>query len=288
MHFKEARGILSPQNGMNIFRGCTHGCIYCDSRSDCYQITHDFEDVQIKSNAPQLLEAALRKKRKKCMISTGAMCDPYIHLEEQLCHTRKCIEIIDKYGFGVAIQTKSSRILRDMDLFKSIHRKAKCVVQLTLTTHNEVLCKIIEPAVSTTKERFAVLEAMRDEGIPTIVWLGPLLPFINDNEENMMGILDYCIRAKVYGIIVWGMGMTLRSGSREYFYRQLDRHFPGMAKKYRQKYGDSYVITSDNSSSLMRLFCETCEAHGIIHDRDELLHYCNSFPDLQMEQLSLW
>ena len=123
MHFTDAKGILSSTNGMNLYRGCTHGCIYCDARSKCYQFTHEFEDIEVKQNAPQLLEQALRSKRKKCMIGTGSMCDPYMHCEEQLQLTRRCLEIIDRYEFGLAIQTKSDMILRDLDLLKSIDWK---------------------------------------------------------------------------------------------------------------------------------------------------------------------
>ncbi len=221
MHYKEVKTILSANNGMNVYRGCTHGCIYCDSRSKCYKMEHDFEDIEVKVNAPELLENALRKKRKKCMIGTGSMCDPYMHIETELNHTRKCLEIIDRYGFGLSIQTKSDRILRDLDLLKSINNKSKCVVQMTMTTYDENLCKLIEPAVCTTKKRYEVLKKMRDNGIPTIVWLDPILPFINDTEENLKGILDYCIDAEVIGIICFGMGLTLREGSREYFYKNL-------------------------------------------------------------------
>jgi len=216
MHFKEAKTILSSKNGMNIYRGCSHGCIYCDSRSKCYNMDHDFEDIEVKVNAPELLEAALRKKRKKCMISTGSMCDPYMHIEARLACTRKCLEIIDRYGFGVALLTKSNLILRDLDILTSINSKSKCVVQLTLTTWDEDLCRILEPTVCTTRERFEVLKIMNENGIPTVVWLDPILPFINDTEENLRGILEYCVRAKVYGIICFGMGMTLREGNREY------------------------------------------------------------------------
>ena len=168
MHFVDAKGILSPQNGMNIYRGCTHGCIYCDSRSTCYGFTHAFEDVEVKQNAPELLEKALRSKRKKCMIGTGAMCDPYMHCEETLQLTRKCLELIARYEFGATVHTKSDRVLRDLDLLKRIHEKAKCVVQMTLTTYDESLCKILEPNVCTTRRRAEVLEILRDNGIPTI------------------------------------------------------------------------------------------------------------------------
>lgn len=289
MHFVDAKGILSAGNGMNLYRGCTHGCIYCDSRSRCYQINHAFEDIEVKQNAPELLEKALRSKRKKCMIGTGAMCDPYMHCEEQLGLTRKCLEIIDRYEFGLAIQTKSDRILRDLDLLKSINEKSKCVVQMTLTTYDEELCKILEPNVCTTKRRFEVLEIMRENGIPTVVWLSPILPFINDTKENLEGILDYCVRAKVQGIICFGIGMTLREGDREYYYAALDKHFPGMKERYRRKYGYAYEIVSDNNKELMRLFHAKCREQGMIDKVNDVFAYLHEFPENKgYEQLTLF
>lgn len=166
MHLIEAKSILSPQNGMNIYRGCTHGCIYCDARSTCYHMDHVFEDIAVKINAPALLEQALRSKRERCMIGTGAMSDPYLHAESKLRLTRKCLELIDRYGFGLAIQTKSDMILRDMDLLESIHRKTKCVVEMTITTFDEALCNILEPHVSPTARRIEVLKRMQQAGIP--------------------------------------------------------------------------------------------------------------------------
>lgn len=286
MHFVDAKGILSAQNGMNLYRGCTHGCIYCDSRSACYGFTHDFEDIEVKQNAPELLERALRSKRRKCMIGTGAMCDPYMHCEETLKLTRKCLEIIDFYEYGVAIQTKSDRILRDLDLLESINRKAKCVVQMTLTTYDEALCKILEPNVCTTKERVKALQIFRDHHIPTIVWLSPILPYINDTRENIEGILDYCIEAKVYGIICFDMGVTLRDGDREYFYAALDRHFPGKKALYQKRYGHAYEVPSDRNRELMALFREKCEKNGIVHDVGACFDYLHEFPQ-KFEQLSL-
>lgn len=287
MHFVDAKGILSAHNGMNLYRGCTHGCIYCDSRSRCYQMNHDFEDIEVKQNAPWLLEKALRSKRKKCMIGTGAMCDPYMHCEEQLGLTRRCLEIIDHYGFGLAIQTKSDRILRDLELLKSINQKAKCVVQMTLTTYDEELCKILEPNVCTTRKRYEALQIFRENGIPTVVWLSPILPFINDTKENIEGILDYCISAEVRGIICFGMGMTLREGDREYFYAALDRHFPGMKERYRQKYGYSYEISSERSRELTKIFKSRCRENNIICDLDACFQYLQEFPE-QYTQLSLF
>ncbi len=289
MHFVDAKGILSAQNGMNLYRGCTHGCIYCDGRSKCYQFTHDFEDIEVKQNAPQLLEKALRSKRKKCMIGTGAMCDPYMHCEEELKLTRRCLELIDEYGFGLSIQTKSDRILRDLDLLKSIHEKSKCVVQMTLTTYDEELCKILEPNVCTTRRRFEVLQILKENGIPTVVWLSPILPFINDTRENVEGILDYCVQAGVYGIICFGMGLTLREGDSEYYYAALDKHFPGVKDRYQRRYGYAYELPSDNNRELMKLFRETCRANGIVHNVDKVFEYLHEFPENKgYEQLSLF
>ncbi|NRT86412.1 SPL family radical SAM protein [Clostridium beijerinckii] len=279
MHDVVAKGILSSSNGMNIYRGCTHGCIYCDARSHCYGMDHIFEDIEVKANVLQLLEDALKKKRKKCMIGTGAMSDPYIHLEENLQNTRKCLEIIDKYGFGLAIQTKSNRILRDLELLRSINKKAKCVVQMTLTTYDEELCKIIEPNVSTTKERFEVLKIMRDNKIPTVVWLSPILPYINDTEENIRGILDYCIEAKVKGIIVFGIGLTLRNGNREYYYKNLDKHFKGLKEKYIREYGNSYEVLSKNHEKLMKIIKDICQQNNIIFEVKEVFNYMKVFEE---------
>lgn len=290
MHFVDAKGILSAHNGMNLYRGCTHGCIYCDSRSKCYQINHPFEDIEVKQNAPELLEKALRSKRKKCMIGTGAMCDPYMHCEEELRLTRRCLELIDRYGYGLAIQTKSDRILRDLDLLKSINEQSKCVVQMTLTTYDEALCKILEPNVCTTARRLEVLEIMRDNGIPTVVWMTPILPFINDTRENIEGLLDYCVRAEVYGIITFGsMGVTLREGDREYFYAALDKHFPGMRQKYHQKYGYAYEVPSDRNGELMELLRKRCRKAGIVCDTGKIFEYMHAYPeDKGYEQMRLF
>lgn len=287
MHFADAKGILSSNNGMNIYRGCTHGCIYCDARSKCYGMEHEFEDIEVKRNAPELLEAALRSKRKKCMIGTGAMSDPYMHCEENLKLTRKCLELIDHYGYGLAIQTKSDRILRDLELLKSIHEKSKCVVQMTLTTYDEGLCKKLEPNVCTTKDRVNALKIFHENGIPTVVWLSPILPFINDTRENIEGILDYCIEAKVYGIICFGMGVTLREGNREYFYNALDKKFPALKEKYHQKYGNAYEIPSDRNQELMQLFREKCQKNGIVHNVDECFSYLHEYPK-KYQQMSLF
>ena len=289
MHFEDVKGVLSPKGNMNIYRGCTHGCIYCDSRSTCYNMTHDFEDVLVKANAPQLLEQALKSKRKKIMVGMGSMSDPYMHCEKELLHTRKCLEIVDRYGFGFTLITKSDLVLRDLDLIKSINSKSKAVVQMTLTTFDEKLCRILEPNVATTKQRFSALMKLKEADIPTVVWLTPILPFINDTEDNLRGILDYCIQAGVKGIICFDMGLTLREGNREYFYRKLDEHFPGMKQRYISAFGDSYYCTSPDNRKLMKIFRNVCRENGIMYNTDEIFEYLHTFEEkCENEQLTLF
>ena len=290
MHFVDAKGILSTGKGrcgMNIYRGCSHGCIYCDSRSRCYQFSHPFEDIEVKQNAPKLLEAALRSKKKKTMIGTGAMSDPYMHCEEELRLTRKCLEIILRYGFGAAILTKSDRILRDIDLLDEINRSAKCVVQMTLTTWDDDLCRVLEPNVCNTKRRIEVLEEMRKRGIPTVVWMTPILPFINDTEENITSILNECVRVGVKGIIDFGMGLTLREGDREYYYAVLDKHFPGMKERYIKCYGNAYELPSPKAGKLTEILQRTCKAKGILSNPKECFRFMNDLPE-KYPQMSLF
>ncbi len=289
MHFVKAKGILSSNNGMNLYWGCLHGCIYCDSRSKCYHMEHAFEDIEVKENAIELLEHALKHKRKKCMIGTGSMTDPYIPLEMEIGNVRKALQLIYQYGFGFTVITKSNCIMRDLDLLQKINEKTKCVVQMTLTTCDEDLCRKIEPNVCTTKERFQVLKTLRDAGIPTVVWLTPILPFINDTKENISGILDLCIEAKVYGIICFGMGLTLREGNKEYFYEQLDRLFPGLKEKYIRMYGNQYIVGSPENDRLMKLFTQKCSENGIVHNNEQIFQYLHTFEEKNpAEQLSLW
>ncbi len=283
MHFIQAKTILSAQNGMNLYRGCTHGCIYCDSRSLCYGMEHDFADVAVKENAVELLADALKRKRKRCMIATGSMSDPYMPLEQELCMTRRAAELVYRGGFGFTVITKSDLVLRDLPLLTEINRQSKCVVQMTLTNCDDRLSRILEPNVCTTTRRFEVLLALRDAGIPTVVWMTPFLPFINDTRKNIEGLLAMCVEAKVRGIVCFGIGMTLRAGNREYYYQQLNRHFPGMQEQYVRRFGDSYSVNSPNHIMLMRLIQETCEQHGILYDPDAIFHYLAEFEEPEMQ-----
>ena len=277
MHYKEVKAILSPQNGMNLYRGCTHGCIYCDSRSKCYRMDHDFEDIEVKLHAPDILERTLKRKRTKGMIITGSMTDPYVPLEKELQMTRLCLNQIERFDFGITIQTKSDLILRDIEVLDKINRKTKCVVAITITTFDDALCKKLEPNVCPTSGRIKVLKELQKRGIPTIVWLTPILPYINDTEENITSIVDACAQAGVYGIMHSNMGMTLREGNREYFYEQLDKFFPGMKERYMQEYGDAYEVVSPNSQKLMQILQQRCENYGIIYDGEELFRYMREY-----------
>lgn len=293
MHFKSYKTILSHKNGMNLYRGCSHGCIYCDSRSRCYHMDHDFEDIEVKENAAQILEQQLLRKRHKCMVRTGAMTDPYIPLEASLGYTRSCIALIDRLGFGLSIQTKSDLILRDLDLLSSIHQKAKCVVEITLTTLDDKLCSLIEPHVAVTSRRIEVLHRLATLNIPTIVWLSPLLPFINDTEANVRGLLEACVSARVHGIIWFGAGLTLREGNREYFFKQLDLHFPGLKDKYLKAFGNSYVCESPNTEALTQMVKAVCLKHGMLFGMAACFDYIHQFENKEQagaaeyKQLSL-
>lgn len=289
MHFVKAKGILSAEGGMNLYRGCLHGCIYCDSRSLCYQMDHAFEDIEVKENALELLEQTLKRKRRRCMIGTGAMTDPYLPLEKTLLMTRGALELIEKYGFGVTVLTKSTLVLRDLDLLAQINRQAKAVVQMTLTTQDDTLCRLIEPGVSVTSKRVTTLKAFRDAGVPTVVWLCPILPFLNDTQENIEGILASCADAGVKGVLCFNMGLTLRDGNREYFYTQLDRLFPGLKERYIRTYGNLYEINSPRNEELMRLFHKTCEKAGMLHDVRKIFTYLHTLEDTQpASQLSFF
>lgn len=303
MHFVTAKTILTPHS-MNIYRGCSHGCIYCDSRSKCYQFTHDFEDIEVKQNAPELLEEALRKKRKRCMIGTGSMCDPYIPIEKELGLMRRCLEIIERHNFGATLITKSDLVLRDLDILTRINNKTKAVVQMTLTTADDELCRKIEPGVCPTSRRIEVLQACREAGIPTVVWFSPLLPFINDTKENIEGIVDYCARAGVQAIICFGIGLTLREGNREYFYAALDRKFStgsttvdssiagagtaSLKELYQKTFGYSYMCSSLHEAELMKYLVQLCRQHNIQLGTDSVFKWIEEFPDTDPLQPELF
>ena len=277
MHYVKAKGIFTSDYGINIYRGCTHGCIYCDSRSDIYQFNHEFEDMEEKENAVELLKREL-VRRKPFMVVTGAMTDPYIPIEKRLKNVRKCLELIYRYGYGFSCLTKSDLILRDLDLLKKINEKSKVVVNITLTTANDDLCKTIEPNVCSTSRRVEVLRKLDENDIPTVVWLSPILPHINDTEDNINSILDSCIDLNVRGVLNLDMGLSLREGNREYFYRKLDENFPGLRDKYVEEFGDSNFIYSKNNRKLKQIIKNRCQMHGMLYKQEDIFNYMHDFP----------
>ena len=282
MHYVKAKGIFTSDYGINLYRGCTHGCIYCDSRSQIYQMNHKFEDIQVKENAIELLKKELIR-RKPCMIGTGAMTDPYVPIERRLEFVRKTLKLVYRYGFGWACITKSDLVLRDIDLLRKINEKTKAVVQITITTADDELCKLVEPNVCPTSRRVEVLNKLNEANIPTVVWLCPILPHINDTEENINTILDWCIDANVKGVLNMGMGLSLREGNREYFYEKLDEKFPGLKEKYIEEFGDSYFIHSKDNSRLRAILRKKCEENGIMHKQDDIFSYLHEFPEKSVQ-----
>ena len=277
MHYVKAKGIFTSDYGINLYRGCTHGCIYCDSRSDIYQLNHKFEDIEVKENAVELLKREL-VRRKPFMVVTGAMTDPYVPIEKRLKHVRKCLEVIYRYGYGFSCLTKSDLILRDLDLLKKINEKSKVVVQITLTTADDDLCRLIEPNVCPTSRRVEVLERLNGNGIPAVVWLSPILPHINDSEENINSILDYCIDTNVKGVLNLEMGLSLREGNREYFYKKLDENFPGLKDRYIDEFGDSNFIYSKNNRKLKGIIKDRCQRNGMLYKQEDIFDYVYEFP----------
>ena len=219
------------------------------------------------------------------MIGTGSMGDPYIPPEKELCLMRRCLEIIERYNFGATLITKSDLVLRDLDILERINQKTKAVVQMTLTTADDNLCKIIEPGVCPTSRRVEVLQACHECGIPTVVWFSPLLPFINDTKENIEGTSDYCVKAGVHAILCFGIGLTLREGNREYFYKALDRFFPAsegtqsIKERYIKTFGYNYMCSSLHEHELMKYLSDLCQSHNIMLGTDSVFKWIEEFPD---------
>ena len=216
------------------------------------------------------------------------MTDPYIPEEEIFGLTRGAMRLALRHGFGFTLQTKSTRVLRDLPLLQELNARTRCVVQMTLTTADEALCRKIEPNVSATLERARALRTLADAGIPTVAWLTPILPFINDTPENLLSVLRLLKDAGVPGVIFFGAGLTLREGSREYFYAQLDRLFPGLKERYARAYGLRCEIPSPDNDRLCRLFHDFCESNNLMHDNDQIFACLHAFPDPPSDQLSLF
>lgn len=266
---------------MNLYRGCCHGCIYCDSRSECYRID-DFDTVRAKENCIEILRDELRRKVKTGVIGTGAMSDPYNPFEKNERLTEKALMLIDAYDFGVTVVTKSDLITRDIDLYRQIAEHSPVLCKMTVTSADDKLCRVVEPNVSVSSERFQALARMSEAGLKTGITLMPVLPFLEDSEDNILKIVRTAHECGVMCIYP-AFGMTLRQNQREYYYKKLDELFPGMSDKYRRYYGDRYECISPNARKLWSVFASECDRFGILYNmRDIIRAYKQGYGDMQL------
>lgn len=295
MEYITAKSILQKTNydnskwfgidyNMNLYKGCCHGCIYCDSRSNCYHI-ENFDKVRIKENVISILNNELKKKRETGVVGIGAMSDTYNPFEQQYQITREALKLIYNYGFGISIDTKSSLITRDVDLLKLINNNSAAIVKITVTTADDELSRIIEPKVCVTSERFKAVEKLSSEGIFVGVLLTPVLPFITDNEENIKQIV-YLAHKNGARFVYPMFGVTLRENQREYFYEKLDILFPGIKFKYTKLYGEKYVCNSPNVAKLEEVFETQCKRYGLLYKMEDIIKAYKI--DKQNQQLSLF
>lgn len=269
---------------MNIYKGCSHGCIYCDSRSECYGV-ENFDKIRAKKDAIQIITNELRKKRKKGVIGTGAMSDPYNPFEKEMMLTREALKEINNFNFGIAIATKSDLVLRDIDILKKIKSHSPTLIKITITTFDDELCKKIEPNVCLTSKRFKAIKELSNNGIFTGILLMPILPFINDNEENIVQIVRKAHECGAKFIFAYGMGLTLRGNQREYFYNSLIEKFPNknIVAKYKETFENKYECASLNHKRLWYIFKNECEKLGILYKMEDIiLAYKSNYGDNQI------
>jgi len=267
--YSENNSWFGNNYNMNIYKGCCHGCIYCDSRSECYHI-ENFDQVRAKENALTLIERDLKSKRKTGVIGMGAMSDPYNPFEKEFKLTRGALELIHRYGFGVSIATKSNLIARDIDVLKKIAVHSPVLIKMTITTADDKLCKKIEPNVALSSERFNAIKKFTDEGIFTGILLMPVLPFIQDNKDNIMKILELAHRNGVR-FIYPAFGVTLRQNQRDWYFRKLEELFPGTKEKYIKQFGNAYECRSPKAKQLWNLFQSECNRLGILFKMSDII-----------------
>ena len=260
-HVKHPDTFFGLKYNMNLYRGCQHRCIYCDSRSECYQI-EDFDgEVLVKVNAIELLRKELASKRVKGVIGLGSMNDPYMPLEAEIRLAGRALEVIAEFGFPVHVITKSDLVLKDLETLKRISR-VYASISFTITTADDDLAAKVEPLAPRPSARLAAMRVLADNGIQTGVTMMPILPFIEDTEENIAGVVGQAAAAGASYILPW-MGMTMRDRQRAYYYRQLDRHFPGLREKYELVFGDRYEANSPYSKKLYAICGTLCMQHGV-------------------------
>lgn len=290
MEYIEAKSILQKNKStgwfgsdynINLYRGCCHGCIYCDSRSECYQID-DFDTVRGKKNAPEILRDELRRKVRSGVVGMGAMSDPYNPFERTERLTEKALMLIDAYGFGVTVDTKSSLIARDIPLYKQIAEHSPVLCKMTVTAAEDSLSRLIEPNVSPSSERFAALEKLSAAGLFTGIVMNPILPFITDTPENILSIVRGAAEAGVRCIFTY-MSVTLRQNQRQYYYERLDEISPSLRERYIRQFGSTYECRSPDSKRLWRLFAEECDKYGILYKMNDIIAaYKSGYGDSQL------
>ncbi|MEG0404283.1 SPL family radical SAM protein [Anaerorhabdus sp.] len=269
---------------MNIYRGCCHGCIYCDSRSECYHV-ENFDEVCAKEDALRIIRDDLRRKKVKGVVGTGAMSDPYNPFEEKEQLTRHALELINAYGFGLELSTKSDLVTRDIDILKEIKEHSPVLINMTITTVDDELCKIIEPNVCVSSKRFEALKKISDAGIDTCILMMPILPWITDSDDNIKELVK---RAHECGVkyIYSGFGVTLRMNQRDYYYEKLDKYFPGLKDKYQKKYRDNYSCAIPTVKTKYKMFVDECKKYGIITDMKQIIRGYQS--NYKKSQLSIF
>lgn len=289
MHYKEVKAILSPQNGLNIYRGCSYDCMYCDARSACHRMDHEFGDIEVKAHAVDMLEYALKKKRTRSMIQVGAASEPYLPIEEELQLIRRCLNQIERFDFGLVLHTNSTLALRDIDILDKINRKTKCVVIVRVFTCNPVLSDKLEQGTTSPEERFMLIQKLSERGIPVIASISPILPYINDSVEEMRSLLSACAKAGVYGVLTDKLCPVLREGNKERFYQKLYKTFPELYDRYEKEFENEKSLKTKNYPELMKTFREVCEAEKLQYDKEELLRFTREYKNKTIgTQLSLF
>lgn len=284
--YRESNNWFGINYNMNIYKGCNHGCIYCDSRSKCYGI-NNFESVRAKENSLEIIRRELKSKRKNGVVGTGAMSDPYNPFEKRLSLTRSALEIIDNTGFGVAIATKSDLIIRDIDILTRIKKHSPVLCKITITTAEDDLCRKIEPNVVVTSKRFEAVKRLSENDIYTGILLMPILPFINDTQENIVSIIRL---AKENGakFIYPAFGVTLRSNQRDHFFDMIDKSFPKIKEKYIKSFGNDYMCNSPNARTLYKIFKNECERFGLLYKMNDIIDgYKNGYSNEQLRLFNI-
>lgn len=282
--YKENPNWFGINYGMNIYKGCCHGCIYCDSRSNCYQII-EFDRVRIKENSTEIIKKELKSKKTKGVVGTGAMSDPYNPFEEKFMLTREALKAVDENRFGISIATKSDLVTRDIDILKKIQSHSPTIIKITITTYDDNLCKKVERNVCPTSKRFEALKNLSDNGIYAGVLLMPILPFINDNEDNIKNIIKKAYESGAKFVFTYGLGVTLRQNQREYYFEQLRKIFPdeNLDKKYEKIYGESYENGARNYEHLCNVFKEECEKYNLLYKMKDIINdYKNKYEKTQI------